>query len=536
MFGNKSGRHSLGFLVPLTKGSVVVGTRRTRIALLAVNAQKKIVKEIWKPINVCFAPNKRPQRQKRQKILAPCCSASVHDANAFQSSSTDRRNRMLWASAASVKVDLTEALADVIARAKLKIPNDRTINLAVLFVSSRYTSKRLGILSRGDLESLIPRLRSFIPSLETVIGCTSSGVIGHDVLSEPQEVEGAPAVSLLLASVPNTKVIPFHVEPSQLPDLDSSPDQWRALVTDSTLAEQSGAMILLSTPSFYDNGYLANLLEGLDSVFPECTKVGAVASGKSTNEKVQLIYSSSATDDDGYIYEDGMVGILLSGNICMETLRIPSYRQIGPTFLIKKCDTNQILELSQVDSSSIYGTVDRVLGRLLERISPKEKELAQQGILIGICKSGDEDMDSCENYVVRRMDESTRSTGTIQLAEHVYVGQKVAFYVRDLSFALKQAGIVFETFKKNQMNKNIQGSTTFANVGFSFSSQTKGIDFYGEPNYEATLFHSFVNVPLAGIFGGKEIGPSALRDGTLIYEYASVYGILEEQENEKQDS
>jgi small ligand-binding sensory domain FIST len=35
-------------------------------------------------------------------------------------------------------------------------------------------------------------------------------------------------------------------------------------------------------------------------------------------------------------------------------------------------------------------------------------------------------------------------------------------------------------------------------------------------------------VPLVGMFGGKEIAPNDLGDETLVHEYTSVFGIVQE--------
>ncbi|GJQ10925.1 hypothetical protein GpartN1_g2716.t1 [Galdieria partita] len=459
-----------------------------------------------------------------------CCSAP--EAEDFRvSAQTERPNSFIWSSAVSVKTDLTQALADVIARAISKFPSERTVDLAMLFVSSRYTSKRLGILSRGDLEAMIPHLRGIIPSVQVIVGCTSSGVIGHDVRGEPEEVEGAPAVSLLLASFPGVELIPFHIDGSQIPDLDSGPDRWLDLVNRENRSgippKDIRAMILLSEPQFCQQGYLKNLLQGLDFVYPQCTKVGTVACGRSLNERVQLIYSTLAFENVS-IYEKGIVGIALAGKIRMEVITVPSYRQIGPNMVIRKCEKQCIVELSQVSSPNVFGSVERMLQLYMDRLSTKDKELALGNVFLGLYSSSEDDIDSWRNYVVRKIEEPFHVDGSLKTSEAVYIGQRVGFFVRDYDFAVQQAGALFESFKRQQLTSNVEGSGPFASAGIALISHTKGMEFYRVPNYESTLFHSFMNVPLFGVFGGKEIAPNELRDETLVYEYASVFGVLEE--------
>jgi len=471
--------------------------------------------------------------RNKDALSLRCCSTPDSDTYRV-AAQTQESHSFIWSSAVSVKTDLTEALADVIARAISKFPKERTVDAAILFVSSRYTSKRLGILSRGDLEAMIPQLRGIIPSLQVIVGCTSSGVIGHDVRGEPEEVEGAPAVGILLASLPQVQLVPFLIHANQIPDLDSGPDRWLELINQGNRSgvspEEVKAMILLSEPQFYERGHLQTLLQGLDFVYPQCTKIGSVACGRSVNEKVQLIYSTLDMENVCIHEQQSVVGIALAGKLRMETVTIPSYRPIGPSLFIRKCDKQCIYELSQ--SSSVFGSVERMLQLVWDRLDPKDKELARGGeggnVYIGLCQSSDTDSDSWKNYVIRKIEEPLDMNGSLRTCETVYVGQRVGFFVRDREFSLQQAAHLFESFKRKQLTSNIQGSGPFASAGIGFLSHTKGMEFYKEPNYESTLFHSFMNVPLVGMFGGKEIAPNDLGDETLVHEYTSVFGIVQE--------
>src|SRR3712207_6146330 len=75
---------------------------------------------------------------------------------------------------------------------------------------------------------------------ETFLGCSGGGVIGGG-----EEVERAPAVTLISARLPDVRVEPFHVS-DPLPDLDGPPDAWERLV--GVRAQDEPQFVLLSDP------------------------------------------------------------------------------------------------------------------------------------------------------------------------------------------------------------------------------------------------------------------------------------------------
>src|SRR5262249_6676171 len=100
---------------------------------------------------------------------------------------------MKFHSAISQKESSSEAIADVINEAKSIV---RDADLAFVFFTAEHRDNADTIAERIWLE-LDP---------QAVIGCSAEGVIGADL-----EVERSPGISLLVGSLPNVRIHPFHI-------------------------------------------------------------------------------------------------------------------------------------------------------------------------------------------------------------------------------------------------------------------------------------------------------------------------------------
>src|SRR4051794_16496583 len=109
-----------------------------------------------------------------------------------------------------------EAVDDVIDQAM-----DATggvIDVAFLFFTPHY---------RDDVERIVEKVWLELDP-QTVIGCSAEGVIGGE-----REIERAPGLSLLVGSLPDVRVHPFHI----------NADDWRDLIGEDAsdaLAERVG--------------------------------------------------------------------------------------------------------------------------------------------------------------------------------------------------------------------------------------------------------------------------------------------------------
>ena len=206
--------------------------------------------------------------------------------------------KMQWANALSTQASLESAVAEVVERATtiLQAPAD----LAIVFISAAFTS---------DYPRLLPLLKEKLTDIKVLIGCSGGGIVGVSQSGEMQELEDLPALSLSLAYLPDVEIQSFHLVPEELPDLDSPPHTWVEVI--GVEPDQSPQFILLSDPF---SSKINDLLQGLDFAYPGSVTVGGLASGGSNSGVTGLFCND-------HLYREGTVGIALSGNIVLETIR-----------------------------------------------------------------------------------------------------------------------------------------------------------------------------------------------------------------------
>lgn len=187
--------------------------------------------------------------------------------------------------AVSAAPTLHAALADVASRVLASLGGGGCTagDLAIVFVSSKYGEK-MGRSGRQGLDSVVPKLRSFLPGLVHVIGTTADGVVGAiEGGARHEEVQERPGVSLsLLRMGAGVRLTPFTVMIDDLPGLDASASRWQRLVGGGKpLSELEGgerplgedSFLIFADPSFHSSGHLSKLLQGLDFGFPSAPKV-----------------------------------------------------------------------------------------------------------------------------------------------------------------------------------------------------------------------------------------------------------------------
>src|SRR3712207_1892062 len=157
---------------------------------------------------------------------------------------------------------------------------------------------------------------------ENFLGCSGGGVIGGG-----EEVERAPAVTLTAARLPDVRIEAFHVS-IPLPDLDGPPDAWERLV--GVRAQDEPQFVLLSDPF---SGRPDALLAGLDYAFPSSPKIGGLASG-ATSPGMNALFL------DGEVFDEGTVGVALSGDVAVDTVVAQGCRPVGELMRVTSCRGN----------------------------------------------------------------------------------------------------------------------------------------------------------------------------------------------------
>jgi small ligand-binding sensory domain FIST len=404
---------------------------------------------------------------------------------------------MQWTSALSTRASLESAVKDVVAQAQhqLHAPPD----LALLFISSAFAS---------EYSRLMPLLQETL-SVPALIGCSGGGVVGVDATGEIQEIEGKAALSLTLTHLPGVTVRSFHLSTEDLPDPDSPPDAWVNLI--GVPPQERPQFILLASPT---SPGISELLQGLDYAYPDSVKVGGLAS-------VSSISGQSGLFCDDQYYQDGIVGVALSGNIVLETIVAQGCRPIGRPYRVAEAERNILTQLEDAASSETGTIATRtpleVLQDLFQELNESDRALAQHSLFVGVAQSAFKQNLEQGDFLIRNLLGVDPKTGAIAVGDRIRPGQRVQFHLRDAAASAADLKALLERYRQQTPASSAIGALMFSCLG-------RGEGLYQEPNFDSQLFaRHLVDVPLSGFFCNGEIGP--VGSTTFLHGYTSVFGI-----------
>jgi small ligand-binding sensory domain FIST len=410
---------------------------------------------------------------------------------------------MQWVNVLSTRPSLEAAVTEVVeqAQAQLQSPAD----LGLVFISAAFMS---------EYSRLMPLLGERL-DVPTLIGCSGGGIIGMNQEGETSEIENGPALSLSLAHLPDVNIRGFHLVVEDLPDLDSSPDAWLDLI--GVPPQEQPQFILLGDGfSFKVNDFL----QGLDYAYPGSIKVGGLASSGRLNGGDALFCNYR-------LYQEGLVGVALSGNITLDTIVAQGCRPIGPLFQVTEGDRNLLLAIEEaavyaqevIESRAPQRPPLEMLQKVFQELSEADRALAQHSLFIGIARDEFKSNLAPGDFLIRNILGVDPRSGVIAIGDRVRPGQRIQFHLRDAQTSAEDLQLLLERY-------SLPGNaSSAATVGaFMFSCMGRGEGLYGKPNFDSQLFHRFLKqVPLSGLFCNGEIGP--VGGNTFLHGYTSVFGI-----------
>ena len=410
---------------------------------------------------------------------------------------------MQWANALSTRPSLEAAVAEVVAGVKESFAD--TPDLGIVFLSAAFAS---------DYSRLVPLLLEKI-SLPILIGCGGGGIVGMKEPDQVLEVEGSPALSLMVARLPDVEIQAFRIDSDRLPDSDSPPQKWTELV--KVAPEKNPHFILLSDPMAPG---INDLLEGLDFAYPQSVKIGGLASGGGMMNQGNLFFYDKNRPSSS-LYGQGTIGVALSGNIQIDTIVAQGCRPIGQPYQVSQGERNIITEILVPDDKS--GELRpipplEVLRNLIQTLSKKDQELAQNSLFVGLV--GDEFKLALQSgdFLIRNLLGVDPRYGAIAIGDRVRPWQRIQFHLRDAQTSAEDLDFLLKKYQTNS-------TTNLAQAALLFSCLGRGNSLYQVPNFDSELFRDHIpDIPLAGFFCNGEIGPVSKR--TFLHGYTSVFGIF----------
>lgn len=390
---------------------------------------------------------------------------------------------MKWATAISRNTSVEEAILECSERVRREL-GPGGVSLAVLFATPHFAA-------------YFPRMHRLISdhlSPETLVGCSGGGVIGGG-----EEVERAPAISLVAARLPDVEVRTFRIE-GALPDPDGPPKAWEELA--GVRADEEPQFVLLVDPFSIRS---ESLLAGLDFAFPGAPKIGGLASGAASPGLNALFL-----DDE--VFDSGAIGVSLTGNVAVDTVVAQGCRPVGDLMNVTGCDGNLLHEL---DDRPAF----EVLQELFASLDERDRSLAQTSLFVGVLMDEFTQEPQAGDFLIRNLIGADPRLGAVAVGENLHEGMRVRFHLRDAETSAEDLHAMLTGYGKALPdNANPTGALLFSCVG-------RGEYLYGRPNFDTDVFHEHLDgVPIGGFFCNGEIGP--VSDATFLHGYTSSFGLF----------
>jgi small ligand-binding sensory domain FIST len=350
---------------------------------------------------------------------------------------------------------------DVIQRASAPLGGERA-DLAIFFATNHFEDE----FARAA-EAIRDRVRPAV-----IIGCTGEGIIGTE-----GEIEREPGMSLWLASMPGVEIQDFHVDQARFEEVDTVAAFHELVGVKPT---RGLSFIVLADPFSF---HIVNFLNAINECYRHVPVVGGLASGVEGPGQTRLAF----IDD---CYDDGAVGVALSGNIQVDTIVSQGCRPIGRPFVITAAEQNIIKLLGGKPAMT-------QLNEVFTRANEQEKKLMQQGIFVGQVINEYKDAFGRGDFLIRNMVGADQRTGALMIGDEARVGRTIQFQVRDAKTAEEDLRMLLAAHRESPP------------VGaLMFNCNGRGTRLFDQPNHDLAAVRSAVGpVPVAGFFCAGEFGP-----------------------------
>lgn len=390
-----------------------------------------------------------------------------------------------FAAALSVQASTDAALAEVVKQAldQLGAP----VDLAMVFLSPHH-------LEHADV---VAKELTRLLGTQNVVGCTGESIIG-----DSREAEDTPAISLWLAHLPQTTVVPMHLEFQRTPDggsivgwSDELPLDW----------PKDACTLVVAEPFSFPADLL---LERINEDQPGIPVIGGIASASYQPGENRLILGDRTFDSGGVL-------VYLHGNVRVRTIVSQGCRPIGDPYIITKSERNVIYELGGVPALTRLEAIYKTL-------PTTDQQLVSRGLHIGRVVNEYQSDRSQGDFIVRNVVGIEKETGSLMIGDYVKAGQTVQFHVRDEFSASAELKQLTAEMKKN-------GSSPRSVL--TFTCNGRGTRLFSEPHHDANcLKNAFGQIPNAGFFAAGEIGPVAGKN--FLHGFTASVAVLEPLEED----
>lgn len=391
---------------------------------------------------------------------------------------------MRFASALTTRADWTEAVEDLASQIISQLGPAKT-DLAVLFAHPKFIP---------HIDDLAQSIQKTIGARH-LIGCTGAGIIGTE-----QELEQKPAISLLVGEMPDVQVAPFHLTEKDLEE-STGPAFWHFQLE---LEPSAAPNFIVFVDPFTTRAM--QLVDALAEAYPQAPMIGGLASGAQQPGENRLFL-------DDKTYDEGAIGVGLTGRIALRTVVSQGCRPIGEPFTVTRADKNIVFELAGRPPM-------KVLQDMLPQLPARDQKLARSALFLGRVINEYQEEFSRGDFLIRNLIGSDPQSGALAVGDWMRTGQTVQFQVRDAETADEDLRHLLTEERRESGGHPPRGALLFSCLG-------RGEGMYGAAHHDIkALQESLGPVPAAGFFCNGEIGPVGQR--AFIHGFTSVIGLFTE--------
>lgn len=357
-------------------------------------------------------------------------------------------------------------------------------DLALLFVSPHF---------KNQYSQIAERVRSRL-SPATMVGCSGMAVIG-----DGKEIEHAPAIALIAATLPGVTCHAVYTDAVDLPDNDAPPDRWKEWLGLTHVDEAD--FVLLADPF---STAIEQVVLGIDYAFPNATVVGGLASAAGAARENALFLNDQ-------VYRDGMVALAVHGDVKLDAIVAQGCKPIGEPLTVTCCNHNILLEANGKPPVQL-------LEELIPSLDEYDRQLLQSSLFLGLEMDPFNSQPQQGDFLVRNVLGVDYENSTMAVGAVLHEGQVVQFHLRDKLTSALDLDIMLSQYLMGEHAADATGALLFSCLG-------RGEQLYGESNHDSNRFATRVgDIPLAGFFCNGEIGP--IGPSTYVHGYTSSFGIF----------
>ncbi|WP_285654174.1 FIST N-terminal domain-containing protein [Actinomycetospora sp. NBRC 106375] len=313
-----------------------------------------------------------------------------------------------------------------------------------------------------------------VAGARVAVGCSAGGVIG-----DGRGVEAAPAVAAWAGALPEATFTPFHLDASRTDT---------GIVVGGMPARTDAdevALVLADPYTFPIQGFVEHsgtALKGLPMV-------GGLASGPGGAGGTRLFL-------DGKVYERGVVGVTIGGDVRVRTLVSQGCRPVGLAMTVTAAEGPHLQGLA---GQPAYRKLEQIISELDEA----EQQMVAQGLHLGVAMDEYADDHRQGDFLIRGVVGADPDEGTVTVGDVVEVGRTVRFQVRDAASADADLDWLMTRFRG-------EGGTAGALL---FSCNGRGRAMFPDADHDVLAVRRGLEPQgVAGFFAAGEIGPVAARN------------------------